>query len=237
MPPAEVPLTERREELAQSLQRVRERIAAACAAAGRSPSEITLVAVTKTWPASDAELIRDLGVLDLGENRDQEAQRKAAEVRGVRWHFIGAVQTNKAKSVARYADAVHSVDRPALAHALSQGAVRAGRVLEALVQVSLDGDPARGGSPAAAVPQLVDLVSGCEGLVLKGVTALAPLGADPLAAFRELHAIAVDVTRRHPQASLISAGMSGDLEAAVQAGATHVRVGTALFGPRTGMLR
>jgi PLP dependent protein len=232
-----VDVTERRQELADNVRRVRDRIAAACASSGREPAAVTLVAVTKTWPASDAALMRDLGIPDLGENRDQEARQKAGEVDGVRWHFIGSVQTNKARSVAGYADVVHSVDRPELAAALGRGAVQAGRVVEALVQVSLDGDPARGGAPAAAVPQLVDVVAGCEGLVLRGVTAIAPRGADPLSAFWQLQAIAAQVVVQHPSATVISAGMSGDLEAAIEAGATHVRVGTALFGPRTGMLR
>jgi pyridoxal phosphate enzyme (YggS family) len=222
----------RREELAANLADVERRIAAACSAAGRERAEVTLVAITKTWPASDAALLRDLGVTDLGENRDQEAAAKAREVTGVRWHFVGQLQTNKAASVARYADVVHAVDREHLVTALSAGAVRAGRLLEALVQVSLDGDPHRGGATPDLVPQLADLVEQAEGLRLGGVMAVAPLGLDPAVAFARLAEVAAALRVQHPGATTVSAGMSGDLEAAVAAGATHVRVGTAILGPR-----
>ena len=225
----------RRAELAANLADVEARIAAACAAAGRPREAVTLVAVTKTWPVSDAELLRDLGVHDLAENRDQEARRKAAEVTGVRWHFVGQVQTNKARSVASYADVVHSVDRPALVDALSDGALRAGRTVEVLLQVSLDGT--RGGALPEDVPALADRVAGAPGLVLRGVMAVAPLAADPALAFSRLRDVAADLTAAHPAATLISAGMSGDLEQAVAAGATHVRVGTAVLGPRSAPLR
>jgi pyridoxal phosphate enzyme (YggS family) len=222
----------RREELAANLADVERRIAAACSAAGRERAEVTLVAITKTWPASDAALLRDLGVTDLGENRDQEAAAKAREVTGVRWHFVGRLQTNKAASVARHADVVHAVDREHLVTALSAGAVRAGRLLEALVQVSLDGDPHRGGATPDLVPQLADLVEQAEGLRLGGVMAVAPLGLDPAVAFARLAEVAAALRVQHPGATTVSAGMSGDLEAAVAAGATHVRVGTAILGPR-----
>jgi pyridoxal phosphate enzyme (YggS family) len=222
----------RREELAANLADVERRIAAACSAAGRERAEVTLVAITKTWPASDAALLRDLGVTDLGENRDQEAAAKAREVTGVRWHFVGRLQTNKAASVARYADVVHAVDREHLVTALSAGAVRAGRLLEALVQVSLDGDPHRGGATPDLVPQLADLVEQAEGLRLGGVMAVAPLGLEAAVAFARLAEVAAALRVQHPGATTVSAGMSGDLEAAVAAGATHVRVGTAILGPR-----
>jgi pyridoxal phosphate enzyme (YggS family) len=193
------------------------------------------VAVTKTWPASDAALLRDLGVTDLAENRDQEAREKAAAVPGVRWHFVGQLQTNKARSVASYADLVHSVDREPLVQALSQGAVRARRTVGALLQVSLDG--ARGGAVARDLPALADAVEAAEGLELRGLMAVAPLGADPAGAFALLLALAVDLQARHPAATVVSAGMSGDLEAAITAGATHVRVGTAVLGHRASPLR
>lgn len=226
---------ERHAELAANLADVEARIAAACAAAGRPRAAVTLVAVTKTWPASDAELLRDLGVADLAENRDQEARRKAAQVSGVRWHFVGQVQTNKARSVASYADVVHSVDRPALVDALSDGAIRAGRTVDVLLQVSLDGT--RGGALPEDLPALADQVEGAAGLVLKGVMAVAPLAADPARAFGRLRDVATDLAATHPAATLMSAGMSGDLEQAISAGATHVRVGTAVLGPRSAPLR
>jgi pyridoxal phosphate enzyme (YggS family) len=191
-----------------------------------------LIAISKTWPAADVAALRDLGVTDFGENRDQEAAPKAVAVPDVRWHFVGHVQTNKARSVASYADVVHSLDRPALVAALAVGARRAGRVVEVLVQVSLDGDPARGGALPAEVPALADAAAATEGLRLGGVMAVAPLGVDPSAAFARLAEVAAAVRAQHPRATTISAGMSGDLEVAVAAGANALRVGTALFGHR-----
>lgn len=223
----------RREELAANLADVERRIVAACEAAARPRGDVTLVAITKTWPASDAALLRDLGVTDLGENRDQEAAPKAAAVTGVRWHFVGSLQTNKARSVATYAEVVHAVDRLPLVEALSAGAVRAGREVTALLQVSLDGDPARGGALPAEVLRLADRVVTEPGLILGGVMAVAPLDADPVEAFAVLARVAADLQAVHPGATMVSAGMSGDLEQAVAAGSTHLRVGTALLGPRT----
>jgi len=171
-------------------------------------------------------------VRDLAENRDQEAVVKAAAVDGITWHFVGAVQTNKATSVASYAHVVHAVDRGRLVQALSDGAARAGRTVRVLLQVSLDGDPARGGAVAAAIPELADAVAGAAGLQLGGVMAVAPLGTDADAAFASLAQVAGRLVEQHPQAGWISAGMSGDLEAAVRHGATHLRVGTAILGVR-----
>jgi pyridoxal phosphate enzyme (YggS family) len=198
---------------------------------------VLLVAVTKTRPASDVRLLQSLGLADMGENRDQEARAKAAEVPGVRWHFVGGLQTNKARSVATYADVVHSVDRPELVAALSAGAVRADRRLEVLLQVSLDGDPARGGCSAADLPALADAAAAAAGLELAGVMAVAPLGADPADAFDQLAELHERLLAQHPAAVARSAGMSGDLEQAVARGATHVRVGTALLGARAPVSR
>lgn len=229
--------TTRRDELAAALARVEARLGAACAAAGRPREAVRLLAVTKTWPGSDAALLRDLGVVDLGENRDQEARAKAAEVPGVRWHFVGAVQTNKARSVASYASVVHSVDRTALVAALSAGAQRAGREVEVLLQVSLDGDPGRGGVLLEQLEPLAEATAGAAGLRLRGVMAVAPRDADPAAAFARLAHVAERLRGTHPDAVDISAGMSGDLEAAVAAGSTIVRVGTALLGRRPPLSR
>ena len=232
----------RADDLAARLRVLEDRVAAACTAAGRARREVTLIAVSKTCPASDVAVLRELGVRDFGENRDQEAAAKAAQVRGVRWHFVGQLQTNKAASVAAYADVVHSLDRPRLAHALSAGATRAARRLDVLVQVSVDGDAARGGALPEDVPALADLAARLDGLRLAGVMAVAPLGSGPGApgaadAFARLAAVSAALRREHPEASAVSAGMSGDLEQAVAAGATHLRVGTALFGPRPPLLR
>ena len=213
---------------------VRKRISAACDAAGRAAEEVTLIAVTKTFPASDVRLLAGLGVTDVGENRDAEAAPKAAQCADLNltWHFIGQLQTNKAGSVARYASFVHSVDRPRLIRALGAAARRAGRVIECLIEVSLDGDPERGGALAGQVPGLAEELAAEPGLVLGGVMAIAPLGLEPAAAFARLRECAALVREVRPAATVISAGMSGDLEAAIAAGATHVRIGTALLGDR-----
>ncbi|WP_431875287.1 YggS family pyridoxal phosphate-dependent enzyme [Micromonospora marina] len=234
---------ERRAELAAGLARVRARIADACAAAGRQRDEVTLVAVTKTYPAADVVALAGLGVTDVGENRDQEAAPKAEAVAEAgaapRWHFIGQLQRNKARSVVRYADVIQSVDSVRLAAALdaAAGAVR-DRPLDVLVQVSIDGDPARGGAlPGAADPQrgldpVAAAVAGADGLRLAGLMAVAPLGWEPDRAFARLAEVAAALRADHPGATVLSAGMSGDLESAVGHGATHVRVGSALLGMR-----
>jgi pyridoxal phosphate enzyme (YggS family) len=244
----------RHEEIRANLAAVRARIATACEQAGRSPDEVTLIAITKTFPASDIRLLADLGVLDIGENRDQEASQKAAECAGlepaVRWHFVGQLQANKAKSVVRYADVIHSVDRSRLVEVLGTRARAAGRDVICLVQVDLEqddeaqreeGEPAglapRGGAPPDAVPALADAIDAEEGLTLGGVMAVAPLGAPPRPAFSRLASVAAIVRKAHPGATMISAGMTGDLEEAIAEGATHVRVGTALLGGRAALVR
>jgi PLP dependent protein len=230
---------DRRQELAGRLATVRERIAAACRAEGRDPREVTLVAVTKTFPASDVRLLSGLGVRDFGENRDAEAAPKVAQCADLDliWHFVGQLQTNKAVSVARYATFVHSVDRMRLIRALGAAALRAGRVIQCLIEVSLDCDPARGGAPAGEVPGLAEALTATDGLVLAGVMAVAPLGMPPADAFAKLLDSAAVVRAVRPSATVISAGMSGDLEAAIAAGATHVRIGTALLGDRGAPVR
>jgi len=233
----------RRAELSGRLVAVRGRIAAACAAVGRDAGEVTLVAITKTFPASDVRLLYELGVRDVGENRDQEAAPKAAECAdlapGLTWHFVGQLQTNKAASVVRYARVVHSVDRMRLVRALGTQARKAGRVVTCLVQVDLDPDPepGRGGAIPEEVPGLAAAVASEEGLLLGGVMAVAPLGVPPVEAFAPLPAIAAAVREIRPDAAMISAGMSADMEAAIGVGATHVRVGTALLGGRPGFVR
>jgi len=214
-------------------------MAKACEAAGRDVSELTLIAVTKTRPASDVRLLAELGVADVGENRDAEAAPKAAECAdlSLTWHFVGQLQTNKAASVVRYASVVHSVDRLRLVRALGRAARGAGRIVQCLVEVSLDGDPARGGAAAGDVAALAEALAAEEGLVLGGVMAIAPLSMPPADAFARLLASAAAVRAVRPGATVISAGMSGDLEAAVEAGATHLRIGTALLGDREPRVR
>ncbi|QGK70881.1 YggS family pyridoxal phosphate-dependent enzyme [Allosaccharopolyspora coralli] len=235
---------ERREELAESVAEVRARVDAACRAAGREPSEVDVLAVTKTFPAVDAALLADLGMTLFAENREQEARAKVAEFTqlrpdsAARWHMVGQVQRNKARSVARWASVVESVDSPRLAEALrraSASALDAGErrePLDVLVQVGLDEREGRGGCPPEDVPELADTVAATEELRLRGVMAVAPLRGDAEVAFATLSTIAHRVRRDHPEAGVVSAGMSGDLERAIAHGSTRVRVGTALLGGR-----
>ena len=240
-------MTDRATQVAQALAGVRARIEAACRAAGRA-NDVGLVVVTKFHPASDVAILAGLGVTDVGENRDQEARRKreeleqlpgidAAAVSGLRWHMLGQVQRNKAASVVRWADLVESVDRPELAAALGRAAQAAGRTLDVLVQVSLDplDRPERGGVPVPGVQELADTVAGTAGLRLAGVMAVAPHpdeGVPAGAAFARLDRVHADVIARHPQARILSAGMSDDLQEAIAHGATQVRIGAAVLGPR-----
>jgi pyridoxal phosphate enzyme (YggS family) len=225
---------DRRAQLAANLDEVRGRIARACRAAGRDPASVTLVAVTKTYPASDVELLASLGVTDIGENKDQEAAAKAAAVRApVRWHFVGQLQRNKARSVVTYADVVESVDSVRLASALARAAEsHRPSPLEVLVQVSLDGDPSRGGATEADIWDVVHEIVSSPGLRLGGLMAVAPMDWEPARAFSDLSGLSVRLRESYPDASVISAGMSGDLEEAIKHGATHVRIGTSLLGMR-----
>jgi pyridoxal phosphate enzyme (YggS family) len=226
----------RAEDVAAALRGVRERIARAADDAGRDAAEVGLVVVTKYFPADDVRILADLGVTDVGENRHQEAEEKAAACAdlGLRWHFIGGLQSNKAAAVAGYAAVVESVDRPKLLGPLSRGAQAAGRVVDVLLQVSLDppGRDQRSGTDPAAVPDLAARVAATDDLRLAGLMAVAPLGEDPAPAFARLARVRADLLAEHPEADVMSAGMSGDLEQAVAAGATHVRVGSAILGSR-----
>jgi pyridoxal phosphate enzyme (YggS family) len=232
----------RRAELSQRWAELTGRVAAACAVAGRDPAEVTVIAITKTFPASDVALLAGLGVRDVGENRDQEAAAKAAACRengvdGLRWHFVGQLQTNKARSVAQYADMVHSVDRVRLAHALDAAAAQHGRVLDCLVQINLDPSIAteadgRGGVAPGDAREVCAALEQAEHLRLVGVMGVAPLDGDAAAAFARLSDLRRELASTYPSMSVVSAGMSDDLEAAVAHGATHLRVGRALLGSR-----
>jgi len=227
-------MSDRQAELSANLDAVHQRIAMAATAAGREPSEVGLVVVTKFFPASDVRLLAALGVTDVGENRHQEAEAKAADCAdlGLVWHFIGGLQTNKAAAVARYAGVVESVDRPELLPRLSRGAAEREKSLDVLLQVSLDDAEHRHGVHPDDLLALAEQTAATEHLDLRGLMAVAPLGEDPAAAFARLAAIRERFVREHPDAGVLSAGMSGDLEQAISAGATHVRVGSAVLGSR-----
>ncbi|MEU6867883.1 YggS family pyridoxal phosphate-dependent enzyme [Streptomyces sp. NPDC046876] len=235
-------MTDRKSELAENLARVEDRISSACAAAGREREEVTLIVVTKTYPASDVRLLAELGVRHVAENRDQDAAPKAAACADLplRWHFVGQLQTNKVRSVAQYAHVVQSVDRPRLVTALSAAAEQSGRELGCLVQIALDAESgergSRGGAAAEQLTELAELVAAAPGLRLDGVMTVAPLvgpyAGRERAAFERLMELSSRLRADHPAATMVSAGMSADLEQAVAAGATHVRVGTAVLGAR-----
>ncbi|WP_329199504.1 YggS family pyridoxal phosphate-dependent enzyme [Streptomyces sp. NBC_01435] len=238
-------MTDRKAQLAENLARVEERIVSACAAAGRAREEVTLIVVTKTYPASDVRILHGLGVRHVAENRDQDAAPKAAECAdlSLTWHFVGQLQTNKVRSVTSYADVVQSVDRIRLVTALSAAAVREGRQLGCLIQVALDAESGergdRGGVAPDGIEELAAAVDSAPGLRLGGLMTVAPL-AGPYAgrqraAFDRLMEFSSRLRGNHPAANMVSAGMSADLEDAVAAGATHVRVGTAVLGVRPGL--
>ncbi|GAB3223412.1 YggS family pyridoxal phosphate-dependent enzyme [Glycomyces halotolerans] len=233
------PDTERREQLRANLARTRADIDAACAEAGREPESVRLIVVTKTFPASDAAALVEAGQADLGENRDQEAAPKAAALAeagfDARWHFVGQLQRNKARSVAEYAHWVHSVDRARLVDALDKAAASHDRDLNVLLQVSLDDDTSRGGTSIGDLPVLAEKAAAAERLRLRGVMAVAPLGWEPAKAFELLADCSAVVRRIEPSAVEISAGMSGDFAAAVACGATMVRLGRNVLGEREPM--
>jgi len=227
---------ERKLQLQSNLDIVQQEISDACIVAQRSPSEVTLIVVTKTWPASDVELLAQLGVTDVGENRDQEAKPKFDEVKDLNltWHAIGQLQTNKAKSVATWADVVHSVDRFDLVTALGKAVTSRTTPLAVLIQVDLDPSPKdnRGGAAPSQVLELADLITRTPGLVLQGVMGVAPLGDDDAQAFALLQQVSQQVQAQNSGADWISAGMSGDFETALKFGATHLRIGSSILGNR-----
>ncbi|GEP48382.1 YggS family pyridoxal phosphate-dependent enzyme [Microbacterium saccharophilum] len=222
-------------DLAERLADVDARIASAMRASRRAPETVTRIVVTKFHPPTLIESLYALGVRDLGENRQQELTAKheaLAGLPGLRWHFIGQGQTNKARAIRAAADAVHSVDRAKLADALHAAAPDAAP-LDVLLQVNLTGDPGRGGTQPADLPALAGHVAeACPSLRVRGVMAVAPLGEDPAPAFARLADAAAVVRAVVPDADWISAGMTGDFEAAIAAGATHLRIGSAITGPR-----
>jgi len=223
-------------ELSLNWDSVRDSVAQSCLAAGRSPSDVTIVAVTKTWPSEDIQLLAQLGVTDVGENRDQEAKVKHQDLADVdlTWHAIGQLQTNKAKSVASWANVVHSVDRPELVDALGKATVHSGQPLRVLLQLNLDpvvtGE--RGGCHPDAMLELATRVQRHSGLTLGGVMGVAPLDQEPDEAFALLRDKSAELVAFHADATWVSAGMSGDYQKAIEYGATHLRIGSLILGHR-----
>jgi len=216
--------------LAERLAEVRGSVAEAARAAGRDPAEITTIVVTKFHPVTMIRELVDLGVRDVAENRHQEAQAKAAELDGlgVTWHFVGQLQSKKARQVRTYADVIHSVDREGLVRALAsdEGSV------DCFIQVNLTDDPDRGGVAPEGVEPLAESVLSAPALRLLGLMAVAPLGAPPRPAFARVRELSERLTRLAPDATNLSMGMSGDYADAIIEGATHLRIGTAITGKR-----
>lgn len=235
----------RADELATRLAETRQRLDAARAAAGRT-DEVDLVVVTKFHPVTDVVRLARLGVRDVGENRVQEAAAKVSDLAAadaelaaaVRWNMVGHIQSNKAAAVARWADRVHSVDSAKVADGLEKGRARAAgerddvTPLPVLLQLSLDGDTSRGGIAREDLPGFADHVAGLSYLRLAGLMVVPPLEGEARAHFADAAEVAAALRREHPDAVEFSAGMSGDIEEAVAAGSTCVRVGTAILGPR-----
>ena len=227
----------RQSELATKLKSVRSQIAEAAIKVHRNPSDITLIAVTKNFPASDAALLADLGVRDLGENRSQEAEPKAAEValltgQEITWHFIGQLQRNKVRTVISFADVIHSVDRLSLVETLAVEFERSGKSPRVLVQINLDQDSTgRGGVTDDAFLSVGDAIV-AAGIRLAGVMAVAPINQAPERSFERLAVFHEQLLANHPTATWRSAGMSGDFQVAINYGATHLRLGSSILGSR-----
>jgi pyridoxal phosphate enzyme (YggS family) len=221
-------MSTRKDEIAQNLQEVKERIKSAANSVNRDPNEIQLIVVTKTFPIYDIEILRDLGELNFGENRDQEAGPKAQTIPAT-WHFQGQIQSNKIKSICEWADVIHSISSEKEILKFAQSA----RKHQVFLQVSLDGQVGRGGASPADLAELADLVNESNNLDLLGLMAVAPLGVEPMKAFADLAQINQGFAGQFPNSKFLSAGMSGDFEAAIKNGATHIRVGSSILGSRS----
>ncbi len=217
-------------EVSDRLNAVRSGVADAAREAGRDPADITTIVVTKFQPVSLIETLHELGVRDMGENRHQEAQAKAAELAhlNLHWHFVGQIQGKKARQVRAYAHVIHSLDRESLATALGSGESST----DCFIQVNLTEDSARGGVDEHNLNTLVDHVLTTPGLRLLGLMAVAPLETEPRRAFAHVRQLSENLQRQAPEATALSIGMSGDYAAAVLEGATHLRIGTAITGKR-----
>ncbi len=237
--PGESPMSQQRESstATERLATVRSRIEAACRQAGRNPDDVKLIAVGKTKPAAVIAALADAGLVDFGENYVQEATEKIAslDAPGLTWHFIGHIQSNKCADVAKHFDWVHTVDRAKIARRLDAAAARLGRSLNVLIQVNVDEEAGKSGVLAHELPDLVEEVAALPALVLRGLMTIpAPVSGQDAQRrpFAQLRRLLESVRSPGDAMDCLSMGMSADLEAAIAEGATHVRVGTALFGPR-----
>lgn len=219
---------DRRSEIAGNLEAVREQISKAAQSAGRSVKEIKLIVVTKTFPVSDVEILKELGVSNFGENRDSDAAPKAAAIPGT-WHFQGQIQSNKLKSICSWANVIHSLDEIRHFEVIEKNAAHP---LDIFCQVSLDGSEGRGGVSEKKLYELAKEIEKSQTHKLQGLMAVAPLGIDPTVAFSKLSAIHKAFMADFPRANKLSAGMSGDFKEAIAYGATHIRIGSQILGSR-----
>ena len=222
-------MSKRRQELGDNLEAIKSRIRVASENSGRSADEVTLIVVTKTFPADDVKILYELGVRNFGENRDQEASVKSRELADdCIWHFQGQIQSNKLKSIAAWADVLHSIDD--ISHANKLNSLVSSK--DIFIQVSLDNQPNRGGVLPDLVPEFLAQLSAFSNLNIRGLMAVAPLGQEPVIAFERLKTLSDQVVKIDPRANGISAGMSNDFEAAISQGATHIRIGSQILGVR-----
>lgn len=225
-------MTERSDFIASSLNDVKSRIAAAARDAGRNLAEITLIAVTKTYPTSDVAILRDLGQINFGENRTEEGFEKSLAVPGI-WHFQGQVQSRKLREIAAWADVVHSLDQASHIEKLARICTETSKVVKVFLQLSLDGAPDRGGVLEENLEHLAEAVVNSENLQLMGLMCVPPVEYPHDAAFTEIAEIQQRFLAHYPEAKYLSAGMSSDYETAIAHGATHLRVGSQILGSRT----
>ena len=225
-------MTERANLIAQSLDLVKTQIKSAALSAGRSLDEITLIAVTKTYPVSDVEILHSLGQRDFGENRSEEGAEKSVQVNGT-WHYQGQVQSRKLREIAGWATFIHSIDSPDHALKLSRICAESGKYISIFLQLSLDGAPDRGGVMASEIFTLAEKVSNLPNIKLAGLMCVPPVSYEHQQAFSEIAQIHQSFVSTFPQAKLLSAGMSSDFEVAIAHGATHLRIGSQILGSRT----
>lgn len=215
-------MTDRRLEIEESLAALRAEIA---------PFDSTLIAVTKTYPVSDVAILKSLGVTDFGENRNEEGLEKSPEVQG-RWHYQGELQSKKLRSILSWADVIHSLDEVRHAARIDQILRETGDQIDLFIQLSLDGDPSRGGVSLDSLYELADSVIAMSHITLLGIMCVPPVNLVPEQAFAQLTLIHQEFSERYPGSTSLSAGMSGDYLLALEHGATHIRVGSKILGPR-----
>jgi pyridoxal phosphate enzyme (YggS family) len=223
----------RADDISQALSQVEERIARACLSAGRNRDDVTLIAVTKTYPVSDVQILQGLGINNFGENRDAEGVEKSSLIEA-HWHYQGEVQSKKIGSISRWADTVHSLDDLSHIEKFNRALETLGdKSLQVFIQVSLDGNPTRSGLQPSDLMQACQAVSDSVHLQLMGVMAVPPVESDPEKSFAQVADIAEGVKHGFPEAKYLSAGMSGDFEVAIAYGATHIRIGSQILGSRS----